>query len=160
MVSKEYFRDYYRRNRARYLAKAKKWKKDNPEARKQHVRAHSAVRRARKTTPEGRAIELWRAASKRGYEFTITKEFVTDLVRKATTCPYTGVPFDFTLLAKGVRNPWAPSLDRVDNAKGYTPDNVEIVSTWYNVAKSDWAPRDMARAFQAIVQMQKGAACG
>lgn len=149
MSSREYFQDYYQRNREKYLTRSKQWKKNNPEARRGHVTAHNAVRRLRKITPEGRAHELWQAARKRGHEFTLTREFVVDLVRAAVACPYTGVPYDFTLLAKGVRNPWAPSLDRIDSDGGYTPDNVEITSVWWNTAKSDWPPNVMERAFRA-----------
>lgn len=150
MTSKEYFQDYYRRNRGKYLAKAKRWKKDNPEARKRHVTAHNAVRRSRKTTPEGRAFELWRAARKRGHEFSLTRDFVLGLLQNATTCPYTGVPFDYALLSKGTRNPWAPSLDRIDSTKGYVPGNVEITSVWWNTAKSDWTPAVMAVAVAGL----------
>lgn len=150
MGSKEYFADYYQQNRDKYLIRAKRWKKDNPEARKQHVTAHNAVRRLRKTTPEGRAFELWRAARKRGHEFTLTKEFVTELVRCAIRCPYTGVPFDYVLRSKGLRSPWAASLDRIDSSKGYTPDNVEITSVWWNTAKSDWTPDVMEQAMAGL----------
>lgn len=151
MSSKEYFQNYYRENREKYLAKAKKWKKNNPEARRQHVVAHNAVRRARKATPEGRAAELWRGARKRGHEFTITREFIAELIRKAIACPHTGVPFDMSVSEiKGWKNPWAPSLDRIDSSRGYLPDNVEITSVWWNIAKSEWAPDVMKLALEGL----------
>jgi hypothetical protein len=36
------------------------------------------------------------------------------------------------------RRPWAPSVDRVDSAKGYVEDNVQLVCVAANIAKSDW----------------------
>lgn len=150
MTSKEYFQNYYQKNREKYLSRAKAWKKNNPEARERHVAAwKDSIRVRRSTIPKRRAVALWTAAKKRTKEFSITLEFVIDLVENAPdACPYTGVPFDYSTPEKGARNPWAPSLDRIDSTKGYTPDNVEIVSTWYNVAKNGWTPDVNERGFR------------
>lgn len=36
------------------------------------------------------------------------------------------------------QNPWAPSIDRLDNAEGYIAGNVRVVCWAYNKARSDW----------------------
>jgi hypothetical protein len=68
-----------------------------------------------------------------GYEVTITS---SDLIEKLQltkgVCPITEEPFTFALQEM---TDW--SVDRVDNTRGYCPDNVEIVSVKANKAKGD-----------------------
>lgn len=62
-------------------------------------------------------------AKKRGLEFTLTP---ADLFIP-THCPILG--FELRINYKGLTgNDFSPSLDRIDNSKGYTPDNVVVVS--------------------------------
>lgn len=151
MSSKEYFRNYYQKNRSRYIAKAAAWKTANPEARARHVAASNIVQRNRKELIHVRAGHLWRAAKKRGWEISITVEDVEKLLRGTPSCPYTGRPIDFSLpTVKGKRNPWGPSLDRIDSTKGYVPGNVEVTSVWWNVAKNDWTPDVMQAALSGL----------
>jgi hypothetical protein len=151
MVSKNYFKDYYRRNRKCYIAKAKAWKAANPEARARHVAKDNARQRARKSILHVRAGHLWRAAKKRGREFDLTVTDVETLLRSTPMCPYTKQLIDFSIpVEKGKRNPWGPSLERIDSSKGYVLSNVEITSVWWNVAKNEWPPHVMAGALAGL----------
>lgn len=153
MSSREYFQNYYRDNRDRYIAKVKRWKKDNPEARARHVTASNAVQRKRKELLHVRAAYLWRAAKKRKKEFSLSIADVEALLRATPACPYTRQPLDLSVSKiKGQRNPWGPSLDRIDSSKGYTLNNVEITSVWWNTAKSEWTPDVMALAIAGLTQ--------
>ena len=73
--------------------------------------------------PEFRLFDSARTrAKKKGFEFTITREDVVI----PEMCPLLGVP-----LVWDVNDPRAdnkPSLDRIDSTKGYTPDNIQVVS--------------------------------
>lgn len=55
-------------------------------------------------------------------------------------CPVLGVT-----LAREERGTWncAPSLDRIDNSKGYTPENVIVVSRRANILKKDATPEEL-----------------
>jgi len=53
-------------------------------------------------------------------------------------CAVSGIPFDFTKVGDVKRAPYQPSLDRIDNSKGYTQDNIRIVCLAVNIAMSDW----------------------
>ena len=81
--------------------------------------------------------KMFIAARKRdGYELTKKDEFAL-VERCAGKCEISGIPFS----EKGVqwyRNPWSPSLDRIDSKKGYTPDNVRIVLCAVNAAMNEW----------------------
>lgn len=83
-------------------------------------------------------------AKKNGVPFTITK---ADIVIP-DVCPALGIP-----LYRGVRGQCdnAPSLDRVDNSLGYTPDNVRVISRRANTLKGDATIEEM-EAVVAYVQ--------
>ena len=51
-------------------------------------------------------------------------------------CPYLGVPLDLYRV-RNQRNRYGPSVDRIDSSKGYTPDNIEVVSLQANKMKND-----------------------
>lgn len=94
--------------------------------------------------------ELWKKAKQRatksGREFTITIQDVEKLLTSSLVCPYTLVPYE---IAPG-RNPWAASLDRKDSSKGYTIDNIEVTSLWWNIAKNGWPPAVVEKAVSGL----------
>ena len=70
---------------------------------------------------------------KSGYEVTITaNDLIEKLQQTNGVCPITEEPFTF---AHQEMTDW--SVDRVDNTRGYCPDNIEIVSVKANKAKGD-----------------------
>lgn len=99
-----------------------------------------------RTTPRGRMNSMWhtlkKGAKQRGIEFEISQEWLYNKILEGR-CEKTGIPFVLdadthkdTVVSKGQsRNPWAPSLDRIDSSKGYTEDNCQIVCYAYNMAK-------------------------
>jgi hypothetical protein len=70
-----------------------------------------------------------RRATSKGIEFTIE---VSDIVIP-DTCPVFGIPID-----KSSAN-WSnsPSIDRLDNSKGYTKENIRIICTKANKIKNN-----------------------
>ena len=68
-------------------------------------------------------------STERGMEFTITKE---DIVIP-DKCPLLGID----IIPKAKDRFHSPSLDRIDNNKGYTPDNIWVVSSRANTLKND-----------------------
>ena len=68
-------------------------------------------------------------ATERGMEFTITKE---DIVIP-DKCPLLGID----IIPKAKDRTHSPSLDRIDSKKGYTPDNIWVVSSRANTLKND-----------------------
>jgi hypothetical protein len=69
-------------------------------------------------------------AKKAGLEHTLTRE---DIIIP-DVCPVLGVE-----MKREGRDTWvtAPSIDRIDNSRGYTPDNIVIVSRRANLLKKD-----------------------
>lgn len=80
---------------------------------------------------------MWRNSRNRakalGLEFTIKQ---SDIVIPET-CPVLGVVLTFNHGRRGFFCNESPSVDRFDNAKGYTPDNIRVISWRANMLKRD-----------------------
>lgn len=118
------------------------------EYNRRHVTAY-------RRTPSGRAKLLVYFASRRAkdseMEFSLSHEDVVTVLARGV-CEATGLPFDMgPSVNKHRANPWAPSLDRRDNSKGYTPDNVQVVCAAYNYAKNEFTPEVLLTVARAIV---------
>lgn len=72
---------------------------------------------------------------RRGHgEPTISVEWIENELKAQPLCPYTGIRLVPPNEDKngGRRCPWAPSLDRIDNDAGYTPENTKLTSWFWN----------------------------
>jgi hypothetical protein len=91
--------------------------------------------------PKARAKRLWGAARRRavqrGLPFTVTRERIQAAIEEGH-CEASGLPFDLDCQKVGIRNPYAPSLDRVVPELGYSDENVQVVVTIHNIARADW----------------------
>lgn len=83
-------------------------------------------------------------AASRGLEFTIK---LNDVLKRVECghCEMTNIPFDFRRKKGRSPNdyPFRASLDRIDNRKGYHPDNIQVVVKIYNTAKWTWRDDDV-----------------
>lgn len=75
----------------------------------------------------------------RGYEFSIKPSDISI----PEECPILSVPFVPADLG-GNFNPLCPSLDRIDNSRGYVPGNIAVISREANAAKSNYTPEQVA----------------
>ena len=99
------------------------------------------VQRTRDYREQHTVSRLWSSCKSRarrlGIEFTITQD---DIVIP-TICPILGIPLDpsYTKRSEGT-----PSIDRVDNTKGYTKDNVVVTSWRANRLKNNGSIAELA----------------
>lgn len=70
-------------------------------------------------------------AKSRNLEFNLTED---DII-VPEFCPLLGIKLEFS--HKKGYNKGSPSIDRIDNAKGYIKGNVQIISRQANVCKND-----------------------
>src|SRR3546814_10048203 len=70
-------------------------------------------------------------AKSHGFEFDIS---LSDILPLPKVCPVFGMPLR---LAAKPQDPWAYSLDRIDNTKGYVRGNVAVMSYKANRLKND-----------------------
>ena len=96
-----------------------------------------ARKKDKRHTPEGWSqytlVKLRSRAKKAGQEFNLT----ANDIRVPETCPVFGRKLILGLERTGRLAPDIPSVDRFDNTKGYTKDNVRVISLRANMLKSD-----------------------
>lgn len=118
----------------------KAWKDANRDAYRESQREWRGKNKDKVSATDARAYKKHRItkllaaarnrAKKTGLEFNIIK---ADL-HVPETCPILGTPLR---MDAAPLSPEAPSLDRVDNTKGYVRGNVRVISSRANRLKSD-----------------------
>ena len=106
----------------------KKWRTKNFV----NILLHSAKKRAKKS----------------GLEFNLIKEklFIP------SKCPVFGTKF---IIGNRKRVDFAPSLDRFDNTRGYTNDNVRVISFRANYLKRDATLKEMKQLVRYMSKKRK-----
>jgi hypothetical protein len=158
-------REYQRRRRQNSTVQeqeriaALEWRRQNPELAKERYQAwyekHGKTyykkwsHKHRRLAPE---LYLWRngrnSAKRRGIEFSLYPE---DIV-VPEFCPVLGIRLEVGD-GKSWRHRASPSLDRVDNSKGYVSSNVRVISFRANIVKNDGTLEE----HEAIVRYMRGA---
>lgn len=77
-----------------------------------------------------RASKQKYSAKKRGLDWTLNDDSIVKKIAKSTHCALSGRQLVFE-----VDNIDSPSIDRIKNHLGYTPRNIQIVSSAVNKAK-------------------------
>jgi hypothetical protein len=65
-------------------------------------------------------------------------------------CALSGIPFDLAPHGASTRRPFAPSLDRIDSARGYHRGNVRLVCCAVNYLMNEWGDEVFHRLADAI----------
>lgn len=101
------------------------------EARVKRDAANGEFNRAR-----GRYNEIKKRAREKGLDCDLTLADIRQLLEEADVCPVMGVQMLRSEVGRD-RDPLTPSIDRFDSSKGYTMDNVQVISDRANRIKSD-----------------------
>lgn len=81
---------------------------------------------------------------KKGWQFDITTEFIRELYSKQNgKCAVTKIPFTFNPIKHRShrgrhKDPFSPSIDRIDSSRGYTKDNIRLVCVIVNLALNEF----------------------
>lgn len=140
----EYAKRAYVRNREKRLAGQKKWYEDNRD------RVMREQKLKRKNRPE---MFLYYSAKtrakKKGLAFSIS---ITDIIIPER-CPILGVR-----IVTGGGKGWhqnSPSLDRVIPSRGYTKNNIAVISHRANRIKSDGTIEELVKIIKYIRKITK-----
>jgi len=141
---KDYRLRHYRDNRESLIKKSVEWGKENPDKKRvlhaQYYERHSAElsekHARRREDPAYRVRKLLISARGRAkkFGFAFDDSLLSELLAGIpSACPCCGTPFVYA----GRHHMRAPSIDRVDNADGYTLPNTRIICYRCNTLKSD-----------------------
>lgn len=95
-------------------------------------------------------------ARRRGAQFEIDVEWVLHrLVEQNYRCARTNLELQLVCPRTNTTySAFSPSLDRIDSARGYTSDNVELVCYMYNSAKNRYSAEEVVIFAEALVRHQ------
>lgn len=131
----EYMRIYYANNKDAIRNRQNKRKNSTVRGRMHAIRSNASLR-----------------AKKKGWEFDLTLDALELLwTAQEGRCALTGVPMS---LAKG-ESRWDSalcSLDRIDPAKGYTLDNVQLTTAKANYGKGMQTMEDFVEMCKQVVE--------
>lgn len=104
--------------------------------------------RVKSQTPEWKMHQRAKQrCRKTGREFNIE---VSDIIIPST-CPILGIELNMNSGRSGAyRN--SPSLDRIDNSRGYTKDNIQVVSQLVNAMKCHASNEELHKFAQWILK--------
>lgn len=85
-------------------------------------------------------------ALKNNLEFNLE---ISDIVIP-DTCPVLGIPL---IKGQGKVTKNSPSVDRIDPNKGYTKDNIQVISQLANAMKSNASPEDLIKFAEWVLQV-------
>lgn len=129
------------------------WQLDNRSKRRlvqqRYCRKHKqVVRRTQKV--ERWAQKLLQDAKGRSRRRGHSPPTITEawILAQPLICPYLGVTLS---LSTTFRYLWQPSLDRIDNDKGYTPENTKLTSLAWNQMRNA-APLEEALRLVASIR--------
>jgi hypothetical protein len=126
--------EYDRKNRERLNVCDKKWREDNAA---RYIFNHCKKR-----------------AEIKGIKFSLTLKWIETRLA-AGICERTGHTFTYTIGSRDCRNPWFPSIDRIDSSLGYTKDNCQIVCLIYNIAKNRWTDAIMLEMVMSTIEYRE-----
>lgn len=137
-----------RRHRARHRAiladKARLYYSTNID----DIKARRVAEVAAGTTPRTPSYKMWYSAKTRarvrGLDFDIS---IADIV-VPDKCPVLGVSFVLCPPRRGIADPCAPFVDRIDPCRGYVRGNIRVVSHRANTLKSNGTLEE----FRAVVR--------
>lgn len=154
-------REHYKENPTVKRAANKRHRQQNPEYYKNyHIKYYGDNRekilnRTRDfvASVAGRSKLIFNSAKRRatkdGREFTLTVDRIEHALMIGL-CERTMIAFDLQSTDQTFRNPFAPSIDRKDNGKGYTNENVQIVVNLYNTGKGEHTDEEFIRFCHAV----------
>lgn len=117
-----------------------------------------ALNVAYRSSVKGRAIHLHTAAKHRAKGKKVAFDLHVDWVKRkveAGVCEVTGIQFCLETRIDGRKHPFGPSIDRIDNSKGYSESNCRMVVWALNAAISDFGEETYALVAAAFLKKKQ-----
>lgn len=137
-----------RKHYAANIEQRRKWRAENKAKIAENSRLRylnnkedrDAAAKVYATKPRGRANRLCHSAKERARSKSIPFDITIDhihVILMLGVCQKSGIPLDLSSSDETWRNPFGPSIDRIDNSRGYEADNVQIVCNMFNSGKGE-----------------------
>lgn len=152
MATPEQARRYRAKNKEKIKESDKIYRMKNAKALKERQRQYYQLNKEKIRADRVEHLEesLLRQARTRAKKFGLEFNIELSDISIPSTCPVLGIPIfrDSTQQTKS----HSPSIDRIDNSRGYVKGNVAVISFRANTLKSDGTTED----FEKILTYMKG----
>jgi hypothetical protein len=135
-------KEHYLKNKERIKDRCKEWNKNNVE------RRNKVNRQWYLTHPEKALI---RAAKQRAIKYKLAFDIKDSDITIPKECPVLRIPL---LPFSGKFHPNSPSIDRIDNSRGYTKDNTVVVSFRANFIKNNASVDELEKIYKFYASLQ------
>ena len=89
------------------------------------------------------------AKGRRGLDPVLTQTDIEEMLEASDwRCSVTSVPYSLEFVGPRRQRPYAPSIDRLDNAIGYVRSNCRMVCAAANIAMNTWGAEVLLRMLQ------------
>ena len=149
----EYFKEYNSRpevkeRKKNYSKQSREKKKNTPEVIEQNKKVNKKRKEDYRTFGDYFVSNIFKGAKKRNKNklkkpFTITQEYIKEILPKNLKCPVLGIKFKVHDGPGPAFN--SASLDRIDNDKGYEIGNVIWVCNKVNMIKNFSTPDEIIK---------------
>lgn len=146
-----YKKSWIHNNREEHNLRVRRRRRANPEWYREHEPQYYRTYRAKQLLQKPWRYILAsrrRDAAVRDVDFELNDEWA--LARWTGQCEVTKIKFEVGY--GGGPHPLSPSIDRIDNAKGYTQNNSRFVLWSINSMKGSGTDRDVLRIAKAIIK--------
>lgn len=137
-----YNKEYYLQNKEKIKANQLRWNKKNPDKVKNIITKYAEVHQAK---------IILGVCKQRAKRFNIEFSLTENDIHIPERCPYLDVPL--TNIRGQGRVHTNASIDRIDSAKGYYPDNIQIISDLANKMKQDASKEQLVAFAKGVLRM-------
>ena len=139
-------KQYYQNNTEKVRETYKQWYQNNFEKQNERKKQY------RQNNPEKvMLVDSIRRAKKKGLEHNIELEDI----QIPEYCPVLGIKLEVNSgKGYGKAQPNSPSLDRVDNSRGYTKDNIRVISYRANMLKNNATQEELEKVLDYMKRYQ------
>jgi len=122
---------------------------NNKNSREHYLKNHDHIKNYRKSKQDEATLSgIKRRAKQKKLEFDLEVEDIL-----GTTCPIFGV--ELKRGSKQGPSDFAPSVDRIDNSKGYVKGNVQVLSNLANKMKANATPEQLLQFAEWVFKTYK-----
>ena len=145
-----YDKKYYEENKEVILERDKKYREENKEA----IREGQKKYREENNNPNSdmffkyRLRGLKNRAKSGGKEFNLDEEYLRTIYPEDGKCPALGIKFELE------KRDSTPSLDRIDNSRGYVKGNVQWVSLKANCIMNNATPEEVMKVAKHFLEVR------
>jgi hypothetical protein len=118
------------------------------------ARSRENIRKLRESDPARYRAKKFFDVERDAVSTDVDRDFIANLYRNAESCECCGKTLELSYSSRDSRayrsNPNAPSIDRVDNRRGYSKDNMAVICWECNFRKTDLTEDDLEMMLRYI----------